>query len=196
MKKRIVNKTTTKLKNNSGVTILFALLAFLVASVVSVIIVGNASSSVKRTHSISESAQYNLTLDSAATLLKKNIDGYSLTVQGTRTAPKYPVENDVFSEELDTISNAYINGTSEPSGSFTITVENHEPVTVNYKSSNGTTADKHIVTFKLQTNSSNVMYVTFNVEVIESTQGTSPSKEAKWSFDNCSGKDKNDVFTN
>lgn len=201
MMKRIVNKTTTKLKNNSGVTILFALLAFMVASVACIVIVSNASSSVKRTHSVQESTQDNLTIDSAANVLKNNIDGAKYVVYeaaGTSGEWAY-LENEgqysLFKDEITNISYAYYLNTTEPSGSFTISATNHSNVTVQYKSSIKQSDGAHIVTFKLSLNDSN-MYVTFNVEKTRDTSGWQAIDYINWSFDKCSGKDDNNVFTN
>ncbi|MCI7446194.1 MAG: hypothetical protein MSA78_07665, partial [Solobacterium sp.] len=54
-----------KLNSQSGVTILFAMLLFLVATVVSLVIIVAATSSVNRESSFKESVQRNIELDSA-----------------------------------------------------------------------------------------------------------------------------------
>lgn len=68
-----------KLNSQSGVSILFAMLLFLVATVVSLVIIVAATSSVKREVSFKESNQKNIELDSLALVLIDNIDKKSYT---------------------------------------------------------------------------------------------------------------------
>lgn len=64
---KTINK---KLNSQSGVTILFAMLLFLVATVVSLVIIVAATSSVNRESSFKESVQRNIELDSAVLMVK------------------------------------------------------------------------------------------------------------------------------
>ena len=66
-----------KLNSQSGVSILFALLLFLVATVVSLVIIVAATSSVKREASYKETIQKNIELDSAVLFLSNKINEYS-----------------------------------------------------------------------------------------------------------------------
>lgn len=68
-----------KLKSQSGVSILFAMLLFLVATVVSLVIIVAATSSIKREVSFKESTQKNIELDSFALVLIDSIDDKSFT---------------------------------------------------------------------------------------------------------------------
>ena len=68
---KTINK---KLNSQSGVTILFAMLLFLVATVVSLVIIVAATSSVNRESSFKESVQRNIELDSAVLMVKNFID--------------------------------------------------------------------------------------------------------------------------
>lgn len=198
MMKRIGYDSKTKLKSNSGVTILFALLFFLIAAVVSILIVSNAASSVKRTHSTQQSIQDNATLDSAALLLKDNIDGaeFILTTNGDTANESW---NDadmyaMFASEIRTISTSYIQGDSAPSGTFTIDSKYSNAydstVTVSYKSTYLDDRDKQIASFKLSIDDTNVTYLTFNI-VKTSEQN---KNSVRWSIDNVSGRDDYDVF--
>lgn len=75
-----MKKNKSKLLNNHGVSILFALLLFLVVSMVSVTIIAASTSSVKRTSSMKENTQTILTLDSAVLLLKSELNDLTYTV--------------------------------------------------------------------------------------------------------------------
>lgn len=66
-----------KLNSQSGVSILFALLLFLVATVVSLVIIVAATSSIKRETSYKETIQKNIELDSAVLFLSNKINEYS-----------------------------------------------------------------------------------------------------------------------
>lgn len=199
--KRIVTNTKTKLKNNSGVTILFAMLLFLVASVVSIVIVSNASSSVKRTHSIKESTQDNVILDSAALLIKNNlVDNTTFTLDtNAATSPgTFNSTNTTFETEVTSISNDFItNPTNTTTGTFNIVTSGEYSSNVNatYKRTKkaDTDEDVNIVAFKLTYNDS-VMYVIYNIK--KETLGTSTTNwQVTWSFDHINGKDEYNVFT-
>ena len=71
-----------KLNSQSGVSILFALLLFLVATVVSVVIIVAATSGVKREASYKETIQKNIELDSAVLFLSNKITEYSSDNKG------------------------------------------------------------------------------------------------------------------
>lgn len=75
-----MNTMKKKLQSNSGVSILFALLLFLVVSMVSVTILSAAYSSVKRTHAVKVDTQDILALDSTSLIMKKNMDNVTYTV--------------------------------------------------------------------------------------------------------------------
>lgn len=63
-----------KLGSKSGVSILFALLVFMVASMVSITIITAASTSVKRSSEHRKALQKELTLESAAMLIRRSVD--------------------------------------------------------------------------------------------------------------------------
>ncbi|MGN1141648.1 MAG: hypothetical protein ACI4TF_10630 [Oliverpabstia sp.] len=65
-----MKKIKEKLHNNRGVSFLFALLAFMVAAMVSVTIITAAVSSIKRVYNDREEQQAHLTLTSAAQLIR------------------------------------------------------------------------------------------------------------------------------
>ena len=68
---KTINK---KLNSQSGVTILFAMLLFLVATIVSLVIIVAATSSINRESSFKESVQRNIELDSAVLMVKNFTD--------------------------------------------------------------------------------------------------------------------------
>lgn len=79
-----------KLKSQSGVSFLLALLAFLVAAMVSVTIVAAAVTTVKRVNSDRESQQDQLTLISAAQFVRDEMEEtrYIITTTKTETTTK------------------------------------------------------------------------------------------------------------
>lgn len=72
----------SKLKSNSGATLIFALVALLVAAMVSAVIIYAAESNVRRVKADQAAEQARLTLNSAATLVRNEIvgDRYDSTV--------------------------------------------------------------------------------------------------------------------
>ena len=74
-----------KLKNNNGVSFLIAMLLFLVASVVSIVIVTAALSAVKRVHDDFKDQQEYLCVSSAANLIKETLSESSCTIVEKKT---------------------------------------------------------------------------------------------------------------
>ena len=74
-----------KLKSNNGVSFIIAMLLFLVASVVSIVIVTAALSAVKRVHDDFKDQQEYLCVSSAANLVKETLSGSSCTIVEKRT---------------------------------------------------------------------------------------------------------------
>lgn len=112
MKSLLINKL-----NNKGVSILFAMLLFLVVSLVSVTIVAASYTSVKRTNSVRETNQETITLDSAALMLKNEIDGQKYTyistigsITGIEWGGEQIIKNNsaYFINEVTTISRIHI----------------------------------------------------------------------------------------
>ena len=79
----MIKKISRKLNSKKGVSILFGLLAFLIAAMVSVVIVSAALSAVKAANNAKTSAQDQLSLQSAVELLSKDIKGTEYKFKNT-----------------------------------------------------------------------------------------------------------------
>lgn len=91
--KRIQRKWTDQLADREGASIVLALVAFVVASMVSVTLITAAVTTSKRVHSDREVQQIKLTLDSAAELLRNEMNHvkYMETTTVTKVADEDPV---------------------------------------------------------------------------------------------------------
>lgn len=156
-----------KMKSQSGVSILFAMLLFLVATVVSLVIIVAATSSVKREVSFKESNQKNIELDSLALVLIDNIDNKSSTF--TSDGSKFICnENppEVFDKALSVISTGIMNNVITQTYNLVFESEllSNIKCTYTFESS----GDKYIVRFELD--NGNKLYVYFDVVKDEVTE--------------------------
>lgn len=154
-----------KLNSNSGVTILFAMLLFLVATVVSMVIIVAATSSVKRESSFKESVQKNIELDSCSIVLKSKFIG-DVSFVDDNGVFKYsgPVVSDEFKKIMIDISTNIINNQTSPKydGAFKITGD--ELSDINITCNINLDANSYRVSFTLD--NGHIMYVYFNVELV------------------------------
>lgn len=186
-----MNTMKKKLQSNSGVSILFALLLFLVVSMVSVTILSAAYSSVKRTHAVKVDTQDILALDSASLIMKKNMDNVTYTVPKQKdetlnyTRAKLSVKDNPFETELTNISTEILNNniSANEKDAFDVEATNLNTVSTKY-SIQVTEVNTYIVIFALETTNESKTYVKFNVE---KTENTSECK-VSWSFFEISGK--------
>ncbi len=187
-----------KLNSNNGVSILFALVLFLVATVVSLVIIVASTSSVKRESSFKESTQRNIELDSAALLLKNVYSNSTCSYTYNKKGNTY-VLNNCSLGGLDNTSNPYMDVlkevskkvientsssyTSEDNTAFTIsdTIDTYSnTVTCTYNLYVTSDTSNYVVSFKLDNGS--VMYCKFNIK-IEETNNT-----VTWSYYQSSSK--------
>lgn len=131
---KTINK---KLNSQSGVTILFAMLLFLVATVVSLVIIVAATSSVNRESSFKESVQRNIELDSAVLMVKNFTDNKGkFTFSGEEGNYNYQfsgIENELENVIIE-ISKRVINEAQTNNiGSFTISGNNLSNIDCNYE---------------------------------------------------------------
>lgn len=134
-----------KLNSQKGVSILFALLLFLVATVVSLVIIVAASSSIKRESSFKESVVKNVELDSCLLMLKNKIDYFSNDGSGTyvfdtddegRYVYRVIGTDDPIKKIIVRLSTVVINReatSSEIEGNFVVSGNNLSDVKVNYQ---------------------------------------------------------------
>lgn len=202
---RIVEKRKTKLQSNSGVTILFALLLFMVASVVSITILASAYSSVKRTHSTKEMTQANLTLDSAALLLKNEFGGASYEIGFTKNndgSYNYntsgSTSEELFKKEVAGISYAIATSSSSDdiktkinggAYNFTVQVSDDEVEDVSVNTAYVPKSEGYVILFTLSTTDDQQMYVAFNIHADETSTGFyTYKKTVTWTYWQASGK--------
>lgn len=153
MKKKILNKIT----NNNGVSILFALLLFLVVSMVSITIIGASYSSTKRIVSSKNTTQNVLTLSSATLMIKNDLDGKTYNYAGTRGFGNA----DLFNNELIEISDSVVNNNLINNIQFKIKSSNQSNVDVNISVKQND--NNYLVIFKLvcEDNEEEKMYEAF-----------------------------------
>ena len=84
----LTDRIKNKLKSRKGVSILFALLAFMVAAMVAITIITAATSMIKRVHSDKAEEQTHLTLTSAAQLVETELESSTYTVETTTSRKK------------------------------------------------------------------------------------------------------------
>lgn len=167
-----------KLNSQSGVSILFALLLFLVATVVSLVIIVAATSGVKREASYKETIQKNIELDSAVLFLSNKINeysndgkgGYVFTEESGRKVYSVVASDDSLKRAIITISSLVINKdatSGHTEGNIVIKGDNLSDVTCSYKINFGASSSSEIpasISFKY--NNGNVVYnrYTFRVD--------------------------------
>ena len=168
-----------KLNSNNGVSILFALVLFLVATIVSLVIIVASTSSVKRESSFKETTQRNIELDSAAFLLKNvySSSSCSYTYNNKNNVYKLNIctlagDNNVNSPYLDVLkevstkviennTNSFIDNTAF---SITNTIDSYtNTVNCSYSIYTNSDTSTYVVAFKLDNGS--VMYCKFNLKV-------------------------------
>lgn len=137
------NRIKAKLTSKQGVSLLFALIAFLVASMVAATIVTAAITSLKRVNNDRETLQRNLTLSSAAELVRDEMLNTSLVYEETTNEETGAVTGTytgygAFAEEMKAAVISVKNNIKYSSGSsggtsFSISVAGlMEPVNVSY----------------------------------------------------------------
>lgn len=153
--KRIGKNIKNKISNNRGVSILFALMLFLVVSLVSIAIIVASSSSIKRTNSSKISEQYNLATESAALMIKDDLSNKEVTYTYSKKNG-YSLGNSsakIFTNEQKSISSNILSNNFSDMSSFTIETGNENikdvKVTPSIKLSDGS-SNVYIVTFKLE----------------------------------------------
>lgn len=192
MKKENRLTIVKKLNNKHGVSILFAMMLFLVVAMVSVVIIASSYTSVKRTNSIKDTKQDVLTLESAALLLKNNINNVEVIITDNGNDYVNPSSN-LFTSYIVPITRSYYENNSsmcnlnifdisQLQGDYSATVK-----VVNsceYENISGGEDDKVMFTLTLD-DSNEKIYVTFDITLKESS---TTSKTYIWSGFKASNK--------
>lgn len=146
-----------KLNSNCGASLLFSMLLFLVVCMVSVTILTAALTALKRTHQNRESMQNSLTLESAAKLIRDEMDGSKYIV--TTTSKK---EDGVTTTDPST----YV----LPSNTLSDIVDDAVKAVRNYSLS--------FEPFEIETNIAGLSDVQVNYVLKEDTTGTGEESES------------------
>ena len=189
-----MNNIKRKLNSNNGVSILFALVLFLVATIVSLVIIVAATTSVKRESSFKESVQRNIELDSASLLLKEIYSKSSCSYIYNKKGKTYTLKscslgglddtNNPYIEVLKEIStNVIENNTNSFSerDAFSISenIESYTNIVDCIYSIYASNDDSvYVVSFKLDNGS--VMYCKFNLKV--------ENNQVEWTYYQSSSK--------
>ncbi len=183
-----MNNIKRKLNNNNGVSILFALVLFLVATLVSLVIVIASTSSIKRESFFKNSIQKNIELDSAALLLKnvysnstcyynynKKSNTYilkSCSLGGLESTsnPYITILEEVSKKSIENSSTSY---SSENNDAFSIndTIDSYSnTVTCKYNLYATNDNSNFVLSFKLDNGS--LMYCKFNIKIEDNSTVT------------------------
>lgn len=189
-----MNKFTNfkkKLSNKNGASILFALLLFLIVSLVSVTIIASANSSSKQIASNKEAIESNIALDSVVLNMKSQIDNAYRTYKNWGYTG-FETENTSFNDsyyynELNNFCNLLINNKTNVSINdftygFTISVTSSntnilEDVEVSYKYKIGQDIKTSYIVFKLVSSSGNTIYTNYSLTYDDSSDFFSPIRD-------------------
>lgn len=126
------DRAQRKLRSTDGVSLLYALMLFLVAAVVSGVILSAALTSVKVVHSDAAHTQAQLSLDSAARLVADQLEDFSVSVTGSAENPQFSLKGAGTAKgmvrlALDSFQEAYVNqaglySATNPVASRTVTL--------------------------------------------------------------------------
>lgn len=201
-----MNSIKKKLNSNSGISILFALVTFMVSAMVCVTIIVTANSTMKRSVANKENTQANLTLESSIKLISKSISNVTYTINGSydsKTNIFTPNKSSANLSGVDSSLSSYIsdicyqmvskyNNSVDSFNSdyvklFTISAKysdySMEDVTVSYKirKVNDQGDIGFIVYFKLETaDSNNVMYIKYNDTLTFTNSNRNQSSTQTW----------------
>lgn len=161
---KTINK---KLNSQSGVTILFAMLLFLVATVVSLVIIVAATSSINRESSFKESVQRNIELDSAVLMVKNftdKKDKYTFSGEEGNYNYQFVGTESELEKVIIEISRRVINNTqTNNTGIFTISGDNLSNIDCNYEIDfNNGISPSVILTFSIKDSDNTVISKIFS----------------------------------
>ncbi len=186
-----------KLNNNHGVSILFGLLLFMVASMVSIVIISASSTSAKRSYYTSSSIQEGQALDSLALFMKKEIDGKTLSYTYTKNKDGSYTLNETSLPTLDSAFNDQIikittyiakdDLISPKNVTFNVKAINMDNVKVSLagiSDNNGS----FLINFLLSSDNKN-MYVVFSVDSSTSEEKNKKTIKYTWEYERSSLKE-------
>ena len=169
-----MKKIKNKLNNNHGVSILFGLLLFMVASMVSIVIISASSTSAKRSYYTSNSIQESQAVESLALFMKKEISNkeVSFTFKKDKNGNYIFDENaepsmndNVFDVQLKELATYLIKDdlTKAKNVNFKVSASNLDDINVKVSNVSKENDGLFFINFLLSTENKN-MYVAFILE--------------------------------
>lgn len=186
---KFMKDLNSKIKNQNGVSILFAMLLFLVVSLVSITVIASSYTSAKTINTTSKGIQENVSLDSAALFIKNELSKTKYQCykkdqwwedSSCEYSDYYTTVDNYFKTDIVNISKAYSNFMNDKNydkvdnfkEAFTIypTINSDDQILDNVNVSYKYSFDKNysIVTFKLETDSGNKCYLEFSLSYSKS----------------------------
>ena len=183
-----MNKIENKLNNSHGVSILFGLLLFMVASMVSIVIISASSTSAKRSYYTSSSVQESQAVESLALFMKKEINNktisysYEKNKDGSYTLNTTTGSDSSFNNQIQKITTYIVNDdlNNAKNVNFKVSASNLADVNVsvfNISKEN----DSFFICFLLSSVNKN-MYVAFDVSLDSSESTKTKEDKYKWEY--------------
>ena len=183
-----MNKIENKLNNSHGVSILFGLLLFMVASMVSIVIISASSTSAKRSYYTSSSVQESQAVESLALFMKKEINNktisysYEKNKDGSYTLKSTTGSDSSFNNQIQKITTYIVNDdlNNAKNVNFKVSASNLADVNVsvfNISKEN----DSFFICFLLSSVNKN-MYVAFDVSLDSSESTKTKEDKYKWEY--------------
>lgn len=188
-----MKKIKNKLNNNHGVSILFGLLLFMVASMVSIVIISASSTSAKRSYYTSSSIQESQAVESLALFMKKEISNkeVSFTFKKDKNGnyifdenAEHSKNDNFFDVQLKELATYLINDdlTNAKNINFKVSASNLDDVNVSVSNISKENDGSFFINFLLSSENKN-MYVAFDVS-LDSSETTKTTKVDiyKWEY--------------
>ncbi len=183
-----MNRIKNKLNNNHGVSILFGLLLFMVASMVSIVIISASSTSAKRSYYTSSSVQESQAVESLALFMKKEINNktisysYEKNKDGSYTLNTTTGSDSSFNNQIQKITTCIVNDdlNNAKNVNFKVSASNLADVNVSV-SSISKENDSFFICFLLSSVNKN-MYVAFDVFLDSSESTKTKEDKYKWEY--------------
>ena len=174
--KKVMNRIQIKLNSNRGVSILFAMVLFLFVSIMGATIISAAHTSAIRVHNNASAIQSNLTLQSASKIVKEELLNSNVQVIEDDENVQMIVSENAFSKELRTLMEQ-LQSIPNQNASTTFTIHSNQlddiqgMIVCKHGEQNDSAQDYQLVV-TLQTNSNEMMYITFqcNQKMVKETK--------------------------
>ena len=184
-----MNIIKNKLNNNHGVSILFGLLLFMVASMVSIVIISASSTSAKRSYYTSSSVQESQAVESLALFMKKEINNktisysYEKNKDGSYTLKSTTGSDSSFNDQIQKITTYIVNDdlNNAKNVNFKVSASNLADVNVSVFNISKENDGSFFINFLLSSKNKN-MYVAFDVSLDSSESTKTKEDKYKWEY--------------